>query len=154
MDETTTIQVHSKQIISNIMAYQIMLTVTCFIFIPRFKNLGCNFYLYLSVHTQVHSSVSAINMNIFRCNFLRNYLKRILKLGFSVYIRELYRVMRFQFHRSTTPCLPNTCIILYMIATFVSETITPSSFSYTFCGAGCHQRTGISRFTCFILLKL
>ena len=61
-----------------------------------------------------------------------------LKFVFTLYISQLYRVMRFQIHHSTTSCLPNTCIILHMMAklkifvTFFSGTTMPRFLKFGF----------------------
>ena len=55
-------------------------------------------------------------MNISVAFFSGTTVQGFLTFGFRVYISQLYRVMSFQIHRSTTSCLTNTCIILHMIA--------------------------------------
>ena len=77
---------------------------------PRFKRgEGILFYLCLSI------CQSLCPMNIFVAFFSGTTIQGLLKFGFRVYIYQLYCVVHFQIHHSTTSCLPNTCIIIHII---------------------------------------
>ena len=99
---------------------QLALHCKIFNYTPALKKRGV--YCFTSVCPSISPSgrqsvsQSVRPMNIFRRIFLRNYTTRISEIGFRLDISQLYRVMRFQIHHSTTSCLPNTCLILHMIA--------------------------------------
>ena len=65
-------------------------------------------------------------------------IQGFLKFGFRIYISQVYRVMRFQIHHSTTFCLPNTCMILHVITklkisiTFFSGTTIQGFLKFCF----------------------
>ena len=65
--------------------------------------------LFTSVCPSIHQSVRPIF-------FVTTTIQGFLKFGFRVHISLLDRVIRFQIYHSTTSCLPNTCMILHMIA--------------------------------------
>ena len=58
-----------------------------------------------------------IKLKIFVTFFSGITIQGFLKFGFRVYLSQLlYRMMRFQIYHLTTSCLPNTCMILHIIA--------------------------------------
>ena len=75
-------------------------------------------------------------LKIFVTFFSGTTIQGFLKFCFRIYISQLYCVMRFQIHHSTTSCLPNTCIFLhylyYPLAAGVSSVNSSSQFHLFF----------------------
>ena len=101
---------------------------------PALKK-GAGVYCFTSVCPSVSPSVPWI---FFVAFFSGTTIQGFLKFGFRVYLSRLYCVMGFQIDHLTTSCLPNTCMILHMIAklknvvTFFSGTTVQGFLKFCF----------------------